>query len=124
MWKTLITIFTLLSFTACTTMQTVQSTDASAVRQTIQAGDQVRIQTQEGAVHELTVQRVTETSIDGVSKDGRQRSVTLASITKLEKQSAAGGSGVWVVLGVVAAVGLIVALVSGGDGNSGGGGGY
>lgn len=124
MWKTLITMFTLLSFTACTTLQTIQSTDASAVRQAVQAGDQVRIQTREGQVHDLTVQRVTESSIDGVGRDGHQQSVTLASIAKLEKQ-AAGDTNVWVVVGIVAAVGLVIALVAGdGDGNSGGGGGY
>src|SRR5688572_15081029 len=103
MCRTLITLITLLAFTACTTMQTVQGTDAAAIRQSIQVGDRVRIQTHAGAVHELTVQRITDTSIDGVAADGRQQSVALDAIARLEKQAAAGGSRGWVVVAVVVA---------------------
>jgi hypothetical protein len=124
MWKALITIFTLLAFTACSSMQVIQTTDAAAVRQGVQAGDQVRIQTRAGATYQLTVQRITDTAIEGVGRDGRAHSVVLDSIAKLEKQTAGSGTNVWVVVGIVAAVGLVIALVAGGDGNSGGGSGY
>ena len=112
--RNLITLLTVLSLAACTTLQTVPA-GQNTYANTVMRGDQVRVTTRDGRVHQFKVNDVTANEFSG---DGQ--TVAFADVTQLEKRQPATGKTVALIAIIV---GLGVAAAAGGGG-SGGGGGY
>jgi hypothetical protein len=116
MGRILVTMLTLLSFTACTTLQALP--DARSV----QAGDTVELELNDGTRHVLEVKSVDGQALSGIEKGVRQR-IALADIRSLSRREMTTSSKVWIGIGIAAVLAAVIA--GSGDGGGGGsGGGY
>ncbi len=120
MSRILVTLFTLLCFTACTTLQPLPDAQPATLQQSVHAGDTVELELDNGVRHVLKVESVGSDALQGTAGGKRYR-IPFDRIRSIATRATASSTPVWVVVGVLAVVGAIIAA-SGSDGGGGGGG--
>lgn len=124
MTRTLVLVLTLLPFAGgCTTLQPLPDAQPTTIRQAVEVGDRVELETTDGTRLALKVEQVTETGLIGVA-GGKRHTVPFAEVRSIDTRVMTTSDKVWTGVGVVAVVGAIIAAASGGGGDGGGGGGY
>ncbi len=106
----------LIAFTAgCTTMRSLPATDAQSLASQIEVGDKINIIRNDNTDVTFKVSAVSDEGISGVG-------VFVAYSDIRQVQISQTGSGA--TLGIVAGIGILVALLASGGGGSGGSGSY
>jgi hypothetical protein len=108
---------TLLSLTACTTMQTIEDFTPAKVHQYVDQGDEVHIVMANGAVYDLVVTKVEADSLVGKADSGKHWRIKYAAIRHIEveehdalKSTVAGVGGGLVVLYSLAILAFVSAM--------------
>ena len=129
-WKYLAVAVTLLSFTACTTMQPMRDFTPSRIRHQVEPGQHVSIVAENGNTYDLVVTAVDDDSLTGTAPSGKAYRIHYEAIESIDVERTSGwqvGTG----FGAVLTVGLIAFLLAlikgwdpggGGESSSGGGG--
>ena len=113
MTRILITLGTLLCFTACTTLQPLP--DATS----LQPGETVRIERSDGTQLTLKLESVSAETLQGVHGSKRY-SVPVSDIRSIGKETIQQGR-TWTAVAIAVAVGVGIALAGGGGGSDGAG---
>jgi len=121
MGRNLLTLFTLLCFTACTTLQPLPDAQPATIQQSVHAGDTVEVELDNGVRHVLKVESVGADALEGMAGGKRYR-IPFDRVRSIGTRTQASGTNVWIVVGVLVVVGAVIA--ASGDGGGGGGGGY
>lgn len=105
---------TLMSFTACTTMQTVQDFSPSTIRSQVAVGDRVEILASNAVTYELVVQELGDTYLVGRADSGKRYKIQFEAIRELRTQEVSAGAtvagvgaGLYVIL-----IGLFIAFLA------------
>ena len=105
---------TLLSFTACTTMQPIKNFSPETAPQDIHKGDEVHVVLGNGSVYDLEVTKVEEDSFVGEADSGKSYRIKYASIRSIESEQASAGKtaglgvgAIVVVLGAIVVIGTL-----------------
>lgn len=113
-FRSFVTGLTLLSFTACTTMQAVRDFSPSTIRGQVAVGDRVEILASNDMTYELVVQELGDTYLVGQADSGRRYKIQFEAIRELRTRqvNAAAtvggiGAGLYLVM-----IGLFIVLVN------------
>lgn len=121
MGKILLAVFTLFCFTACTTLQPLADSQAITIQQQVKAGDTVELERMDGTRQTLKVESVSADRLVGMH-DNKRYEVPLSDIRTIGTRTMTARDKLWATVGVVAAIGGLIALAGGGDGGGSGGG--
>ena len=102
---------TLLSFTACTTMQPIKNFSPATAQEHIHTGDEVHVVLGNGSVYDLEVTKVEEDSFVGEADSGKRYRIKYASIRSIESEQASAGKTAGLGAGVMAVL-YAVAIVT------------
>lgn len=122
MGKNLLIALTLLSFTACTTLQPLADTQPATIRQAVKAGDRVAIEKTDGTRLTLKVEEVGDDFLRGADNAARH-TVRFSDIRAVETHVMTASDKTWTAVGIGVAVIAVIAVAAGGSGGDGGGGG-
>lgn len=127
MGRNLLIALTLLTFTACTTLQPLADTQPTTIRQAVQPGDRVAIEKTDGTRLTLKVEEVGDDFLRGTDNAARH-TVPFADIRSVGTHVMTARDKTWTAVGIGAVVIAVIAVAAGGGGGdgggSGGGGGY
>jgi hypothetical protein len=113
---------TLLSFTACTSLQPIRDFTPSKIHDQVHRGDRVSIVWRNGSEYNLEVFAVDADALRGRADDGKNYKVLFEDIRSIEVEKVRGwqvatGFGAILTIGVIA---FLVALIRGWDPGGGG----
>jgi len=74
----------LLSFTGCTTLQTIEDFSPSVLEQRIEVGDRVHVVARSGKDYDLTVTRVDGAMLEGHNDAGKRYKIPFEAILHVE----------------------------------------
>ncbi len=101
--------FALVANSGCTSLQTIEPTQASIVEHKLEVGDKVRIYYRDYRTEDVRIVKMSKSKITGTRKDGTVVAVDWRDIYTLEvKKVHLGKTAVVVVGGVAAVVSVIV----------------
>ncbi len=120
--KNLGVALTLLSFTACTTLQPIYDFTPSKIRQQVHVGDRVLVVWRSGAEYDLTVISIDDDALHGRTDAGKQYKMAFEGIRAIEVEKTRGwqtatGFGAVLTVGLIA---FLLALLKGWDPGGGG----
>ena len=99
----------LVANSGCTSLQTIEPTQASVVEHKLEVGDKVRIYYRDYRTEDVRIVKMSESEITGTRKDGTVVAVDWREIYTLEvKKVHLGKTAAVVGIGVVAALAVIV----------------
>ena len=118
--RTATIVLTLFSFTACTTMRTIQDPSPTGIQQEVEPGDEVRIALMDGRKFNVEVEKVGSDSLTGVTPKGKRYKFDYASIRWLEVEETDTGGVVGSIVGGIgvaylAALVFVAAIVASAD---------
>jgi hypothetical protein len=105
----------LLSFTACTTLQSIEDFSPSVLEQRIEPGDRVHVVTRNGTAYDLTVSRVDSTALWGEANSGKRYKIPFEAILDVkvaETDVVASAAGALVTVYTVAALIVTYAIIA------------
>jgi hypothetical protein len=102
---------TLLSFTACTSLQPIRDFTPSRIREQVHAGDRVSILWRSGAQYDVTVTAVDADALHGTATDGKHYKILFEDIRSIEVEKTRGWQ-VGTVFGATLTVGLVAFLLA------------
>lgn len=107
MFRLLVAAFASLSLLACTSMQTVRSTEKAALRKTVKVGDEVQVDATNGKRYLLVLTVVDDEKIIGLG-DNKKVTIRYGQIKAMEVRKVSAGKTAGLTVGVVAASLLLV----------------
>lgn len=113
-FRSFVTGLTLMSFTACTTMQRVEDFSPSTIQGQVAVGDRVEILASNTMTYELVVQEMGSTYLVGQADSGKRYKIQFEAIRELRTRQVSAGTtvaGIGVGLYVVL-VGLFIAFLA------------
>jgi len=113
-----VTLFTLLCFTACTTLQPLPDTQPATIQQQATPGTKVEIERMDGTHVALKVESVSADTLIGTG-DGKRYEIPLANIKSVSTESMTSEAKIWTTVGILAAVVAVIAGSAGGSGSGG-----
>lgn len=88
--RNLLLAITLLSFTACTTLQPLEDFSPSRIRQQVEVGDRVQIVAMTGATYDLKVTKIGVDALHGKARSGKQYKVMFEAIRSIQIEKVSG----------------------------------
>lgn len=113
-FRSLVTGLTLVSFTACTTMQRVPDFSPSTIHSQVAVGDRVEIVASNSITYDLVVQELGDTYLVGQASSGKRYKIQFEAIRELRTQQVSAGTtvaGIGVTLYVIL-IGLLIAALA------------
>ena len=121
MTRTVLTLVTVVAFTACTTLKPMADLSPAAMAGSLRAGDIVEVRTGEGGPLVLTVTRVGDDGLTGATADGVEQTIPLGSLAAVNRRELSGARTTGLVAAIVVALLLLVgddSVVGGGSGSN------
>ncbi len=117
--RSTVVAFTLLSFTACTTLRPIEDFSPSQLRQEVEVRDRVEIVATNGKRYELEVTKVEADALYGETDSGKRYKVPFVSIQSIQVAKVSGWRTAGATLVVVyvlsaLAIGSALSMVGGG----------
>ena len=121
MIRNFVVLLTVISLLGCTTLQPLADAQPATIQQSVKVGDTVEIERTDGTHQTLKVDAVRGNALAGTHA-GKRYQVPLGEIRSIGTREMSSSAKTWTIVGIIAAVGALIA--GAGGGSSGGGGGY
>lgn len=110
MFRLLVVLVTAVCLVACTSMQTIPSTDPGQVHAAVKVGDEVRVEAINGKTYLLVLTVVDDEKIVGVG-DNQKVTIRYAQIKSIQVQKISVGKTVGLTAGIVGGILLTAVIV-------------
>lgn len=128
MWRNLVVVFSLFSFSACTSMRTLEDLSPSTIREQVHVGDRASVLYGSGRVqYDITVTGVDADALHGVTGDGKAYKFPFEKIRDIDVERTSKGKTAIAIVSVAVTAFVILLILSirnwdpGGGGESGSG---